>query len=120
MGCPGESSWRIACLENRVFCLRLSEFPTGYRAFRHHVLETVNFAMNSDGFVFDQEILAQIVVARFRIAEVPVQAAHGGSQPPPARAVPAWAGPGRLRSRLARAARRRRAAVGALDRAPEG
>src|SRR5258708_2602577 len=44
-------------LENRVFGLSLSEFHTGYRAFRREVLETVNFAMNSDGFVFDQEII---------------------------------------------------------------
>ena len=59
-------------LENRVFGLALSEFHTGYRAFRREVLETVNFAMNSDGFVFDQEIVAQAVAARFRITEIPV------------------------------------------------
>jgi glycosyltransferase involved in cell wall biosynthesis len=59
-------------LENLVFGLRLSEFHTGYRAFRRDVLETVNFVMNSDGFVFDQEIIAQTVAARFRIAEIAV------------------------------------------------
>jgi len=59
-------------LENRVFGLRLSEYHTGYRAFRREVLETVNFAANSDGFVFDQEIIAQVVAARFRIAEIAV------------------------------------------------
>jgi len=59
-------------LENRAFGLRLSEFHTGYRAFRREVLETVNFAANSDGFVFDQEIIAQAVAARFRFAEIPV------------------------------------------------
>lgn len=58
--------------ENLVFGLRLSEFHTGYRAFRREVLETVNFAMNSDGFVFDQEIIAQVVAARYRIAEIAV------------------------------------------------
>ena len=36
------------------------------------MLETVNFRMNSDGFVFDQEIIAQAVAARFRIAEIAV------------------------------------------------
>lgn len=40
-------------LENRVFGLSLSELHTGYRAFRREVLESVNYAMNSDGFVFD-------------------------------------------------------------------
>ena len=59
-------------LENRVFSLSLSEYHTGYRAFRREVLETVNFPANSDGFVFDQEIVAQAVAARFRIAEIAV------------------------------------------------
>src|SRR5215475_6657094 len=59
-------------LENRVFSLSLSEYHTGYRAFRREVLETVNFPANSDGFVFDQEIIAQVVAARFRIAEIAV------------------------------------------------
>lgn len=62
----------LTWLENRVFGLHLSEFHTGYRAFHREVLNTVNFTMNSDGFVFDQEILAQAVAARFRIAEIPV------------------------------------------------
>jgi hypothetical protein len=55
-----------------VFGLRLSEYHTGYRAFRRDVLETVNFGANSDGFVFDQEIIAQVVAARSQIAEVAV------------------------------------------------
>src|SRR2546428_6863911 len=57
-------------VENRVFGLSLSEYHTGYRAFRREVLETVNFTANSDGFVFDQEIIAQVVAAGFRIAEI--------------------------------------------------
>ena len=59
-------------VENLTFGLKLTEFHTGYRAFRREVLETVNFAMNSDGFVFDQEIVAQVVSAKFRIAEIAV------------------------------------------------
>ena len=59
-------------LENRTFDLSLSEFHTGYRAFRREVLETVNLALNSDGFIFDQEIVAQIVAADYRIAEIAV------------------------------------------------
>jgi hypothetical protein len=62
----------LTALENRTFGLALSEFHTGYRAFRREVLETVNFGLNSDGFVFDQEIIAQIVDAGFRIDEIPV------------------------------------------------
>jgi glycosyltransferase involved in cell wall biosynthesis len=59
-------------VENATFGLRLSEYHTGYRAFGRAVLEDVNFRMNSDGFVFDQEIIAQAVAGGFRIAEIPV------------------------------------------------
>jgi len=59
-------------VENLAFGLSLSEFHTGYRAFSREVLETVDFRMNSDGFVFDQEIVAQAVAAGFRIAEIAV------------------------------------------------
>jgi glycosyltransferase involved in cell wall biosynthesis len=62
----------LTAIENVAFGLSLSEYHTGYRAFRREVLETVNFAANSDGFVFDQEIIAQAVAARFRIAEIGV------------------------------------------------
>jgi len=36
------------------------------------VLETVNLALNSDSFIFDQQIVAQIVAAGYRIAEIAV------------------------------------------------
>jgi len=59
-------------LENAVFGLRLAEYHTGYRAYRREALETVNLEMNSDNFIFDQEIVAQFVAAGLRVAEVPV------------------------------------------------
>lgn len=59
-------------VENLVFRLQLSEYHTGYRAFRRDVLEAVNFRANNDGFVFDQEIIAQVVAAGFRIEEIAV------------------------------------------------
>jgi glycosyltransferase involved in cell wall biosynthesis len=62
----------LTWVENRAFGLRLSEYHTGYRAFRRDVLETVNFQANNDGFVFDQEIIAQVVAAGFRIEEIAV------------------------------------------------
>jgi glycosyltransferase involved in cell wall biosynthesis len=62
----------LTTLENLVFGLRLSEYHTGYRAFRREVLESVNLQMDSDRFIFDQEILAQIVNLKMRITEVPV------------------------------------------------
>jgi glycosyltransferase involved in cell wall biosynthesis len=62
----------LTTLENWVFGLHLSEYHTGYRAFRRQVLESVNLQMDSDRFIFDQEILAQIVNLKMRITEVPV------------------------------------------------
>jgi glycosyltransferase involved in cell wall biosynthesis len=62
----------LTFVENAVFGLHLSEYHTGYRAFRRNVLETVNFSVNSDRFLFDQDIIAQIVSAKFRIREVPI------------------------------------------------
>jgi glycosyltransferase involved in cell wall biosynthesis len=62
----------LTYLENRVFGLHLSEFHTGYRAYSRAALDLVNFRANSDGFIFDQEIVAQMVECGLRIAEVPV------------------------------------------------
>lgn len=59
-------------VENWAFGLRLAEYHTGYRAYRREVLETVDFSLNADHFIFDQEIMAQIVEAGFRIEEIPV------------------------------------------------
>jgi hypothetical protein len=59
-------------LENLVFRLDLAEYHTGYRAYRREALEAVNVEMNSDSFIFDQEIVAQFVELKFRIAEIPV------------------------------------------------
>lgn len=59
-------------VENIAFGLKLSEYHTGYRAYRRQVLEACAFQMNSDGFIFDQEFIAQAVAARFRIAETEV------------------------------------------------
>ncbi len=62
----------LTAVENRAFGLRLAEYHTGYRAYTREVLETCQFRMNSDGFVFDQELIAQVVAAGFRIAEIQV------------------------------------------------
>lgn len=56
--------------QNLLIRYKLSEYHTGYRAFSREVLETINFNGNSDDFVFDNEMLSQIVYAGFDIAEV--------------------------------------------------
>jgi glycosyltransferase involved in cell wall biosynthesis len=59
-------------VENLVFGLRLSEYHTGFRAYSRRLLETLPFLLNSDNFVFDQEIMAQAVCFGFRVGEIPV------------------------------------------------
>ncbi|MFQ6011620.1 MAG: glycosyltransferase family 2 protein [Nitrososphaerales archaeon] len=59
-------------VENLVLGIGLSEYHTGYRAYSRRVLEEVPFLLNSDKFVFDQEILVQSVYQGFRIKEVAV------------------------------------------------
>jgi glycosyltransferase involved in cell wall biosynthesis len=59
-------------LQNRVYRLALSEYHTGYRAYSRGALESVNFEMNSDQFIFDQEIITQFVHQKMRIRDVPV------------------------------------------------
>ena len=60
-------------LENRAFGLHLSEYHTGLRAYSRRLLETIPYARNSDDFVFDQELVAQVVASgRFGIGEVGV------------------------------------------------
>ena len=61
-------------VENIAFGLHLSEYHTGLRAYSRHLLETVPYGLNSDDFVFDQELIAQVVAAglRSRIGEVAV------------------------------------------------
>lgn len=50
-------------LENAAFGLHLSEYHTGLRAYSRRLLETIPFTLNSDDFVFDQELIAQVVAA---------------------------------------------------------
>lgn len=56
--------------QNLLVGQKLSEYHTGYRAFSREVLERVNFNANSDNFVFDNQMLSQIIYAGFPIAEI--------------------------------------------------
>lgn len=56
--------------QNVLVGQKLSEYHTGYRAFSKAVLEKVNFEMDSDDFVFDNEMLSQIIYFGYEIAEV--------------------------------------------------
>ena len=63
----------LTAIENAAFGLRLSEYHTGLRAYSRRLLETIPYRLNSNDFVFDQELIAQVVAAGgFRIGEIAV------------------------------------------------
>ena len=64
----------LTTVENIAFELHLSEYHTGLRAYSRQLLETIPYRANSDDFVFDQELIAQVVATgrRRRIGEIAV------------------------------------------------
>jgi len=56
--------------QNLLIGYKLSEYHTGYRAFSREVLQAIHFNRNSDDFIFDNEMLSQIIFKGFDIAEV--------------------------------------------------
>jgi glycosyltransferase involved in cell wall biosynthesis len=60
----------LTAVENILLGAKLSEYHTGYRAFSREVLEKLHLSDNSDDFVFDNQMLAQILWHGFTIAEV--------------------------------------------------
>jgi len=63
----------LTALENATFYMYLTEYHSGLRAYSRRYLETVNFMKNSDNFVFDSEIIAQGVLRKMRIREIPIE-----------------------------------------------
>ena len=60
----------LTLFQNILINYKLSEYHTGYRAFSSEVLRAINYNENSDDFVFDNEMLSQIIYAGFHIGEV--------------------------------------------------
>lgn len=60
----------LTLAENLLLNYKLSEYHTGYRAFSRAVLEDLSLQANSDDFVFDNQMLAQLVWSGWRIGEV--------------------------------------------------
>lgn len=62
----------LTMFENIASGQNLSEWHTGMRAYKREVLENIDFMKNSDDFVFDSQVLFQIVEQGYRIGEIPV------------------------------------------------
>lgn len=60
----------LTLIQNILVNQKLSEYHTGYRAFSREVLKTIDYHANSDDFVFDNQMMSQIIYAGFPVAEV--------------------------------------------------
>lgn len=60
----------LTLFQNAVMNQKLSEYHTGYRAFSKEVLSNICYVNNSDDFVYDNEMLAQIFMKNYEIAEI--------------------------------------------------
>src|SRR5688500_957673 len=60
----------LTAFQNLLIEQKLSEYHTGYRAFSRQVLESLPLEENTNDFLFDNEVLAQVIYFRFRIGEI--------------------------------------------------
>lgn len=60
----------LTLFQNIVINQKLSEYHSGYRAFHKNVLQNIPFNANSNGFIFDNQIIAQIFMKGYEIAEI--------------------------------------------------
>jgi len=60
----------LTAIQNILLNYKLSEYHTGYRAFSRKVLESLPLEENTDDFVFDNEMLAQVIYFGYRIGEI--------------------------------------------------
>jgi len=63
----------LTTLQNLVQQSSFTECHTGYRAYSRKILESIPYERNSEGFVFDNEIIGQFLLARARFMEIPVE-----------------------------------------------
>jgi len=63
----------LTALENVVLHTYLTEYHSGFRAYSAKLLKNIRFKDNSDGFVFDTEIIVQTLLKGFKIDEIPIR-----------------------------------------------
>lgn len=60
----------LTLVQNLVMNQKLSEYHSGYRAYASEVLDRINYNANSNDFVFDNQVISQVFMAGFEIAEI--------------------------------------------------
>ena len=66
----------LTALENVVLQTYLTEYHSGFRAYSADLLRTIYFERNSDDFVFDTQIIVQILLHGFQIEEIPIRTSY--------------------------------------------
>jgi glycosyltransferase involved in cell wall biosynthesis len=67
----------LTAIENRMLGSDLSEFHSGYRAYKVEALRSIPFQLNSDDFHFDTEVLIQLISTERVVKEIPVPTFYG-------------------------------------------
>lgn len=60
----------LTLIQNLLMNQKLSEYHTGYRAYKREVLENINYHQYSDDFIFDNQFLAEILYQGYEVAEI--------------------------------------------------
>ena len=68
----------LTFVQNILVGQKLSEYHTGYRAYSAEVLRSIQFMKNSDDFIFDNEMLSQIIMRGYEIAEITCPTLYSG------------------------------------------
>lgn len=66
----------LTTFENFVLGQNLGDFHSGFRVYKRAVLENINYANNSDDFIFDAEFLTQAAFKGYRIGDIPIPAKY--------------------------------------------
>jgi glycosyltransferase involved in cell wall biosynthesis len=68
----------LTFIQNILLNQKLSEYHTGYRAYASYVLKNIDYSKNSSGYIFDNEMIAQIIYAKFRVGEISCPTEYSG------------------------------------------
>jgi len=68
----------LTLIQNLLLDQKMSEYHTGYRAYAANVLRQIDYNKNSDGYIFDNEMLAQIIFSGFRVGEISCPTEYSG------------------------------------------
>ena len=63
----------LTCIQNFLLKTKLSEFHSGYRAYKVDCLKKILFELNSNDYCFDTEIIIQIILSKMKIKEIAVK-----------------------------------------------